>query len=156
MYLFKGTSMHKDIQKDLHSTHCQSYKNVRWCINNFYFILMYSAKFELLPAWMCEMGHFQCASSRPHCHLDLEWRFLPIQCTNRNKYCSETLFHQRYAFSVYLKQKLNDFFSGHIGIPINGVHIVKIYIFYSILCTCTCIWILRKHINIWGQTFMDN
>lgn len=156
MYLFKGTSMHKDNQKDLHSTHCQSYKNVSWCINNFYFILMYSAKFELLPAWMCEMGHFQCASSRPHCHLDLEWRFLPIQCTNRNKYCSETLFHQRYAFSVYLKQKLNDFFSGHIGIPINGVHIVKIYIFYSILCTCTCIWILRKHINIWGQTFMDN
>lgn len=110
MYLFKGTSMHEDIQKDLHFTHCQSYKNVSWCINNFYFILMYSAKFELLPAWMCEMGHFQCASSRPHCHLDLEWRFLPIQCTNRNKYCSETLCHQRYAFSVYLKQKLNDFF----------------------------------------------
>lgn len=102
------------------------------------------------------MGHFQCASSRPHCHLGLEWRSLPIQCTNRNKYWSETLCHQRYASSVYLKKKLNVLFQislliSGIEIPINGVHNVKMYIPYSILCTCTCIWILWKYINIGGK-----
>lgn len=55
--LLKGTSIHKDNRKDLHSIFCQSYKNVRWCIkellNNFYiiFITSYFRVITCMDVW---------------------------------------------------------------------------------------------------------